>query len=153
MPSNLMEAMKNEPTFHGTLTRHFALRVLSWRGGNCYLTRYSTLHKTCVISALRTVKDRKLLENFKLNITPCPDSGFVYKIEGTEKEFKDIMNLLDFYKRNPVTSEFSSLGKGIEKKKAAKEFYQKLSSHDLVNTDHVILKNSVIIIFADCSCY
>lgn len=136
IPSDVMKAMNDHPSFHGSITRVDATTLLFRKGKNCYLTRYSDYHKTCVISALRTSEDGELLQHFKLDITIC-DETIKYEVTGTQKEFEDIFALLEFYQKTPINHKIYTFGECLVSKFRMLHLHneKRLSSIDLVSAN------------------
>lgn len=116
IPGRIMAAMKNHPSFHGSLRRIEATKKLFARGGTCYLTRYSNFHKTCIISVLSTLTDGELLQHFKLNITDGTKGSFKYEVDETHKSFNDIKKLLEYYQNNPIVPQIHGFGECLKLK-------------------------------------
>ena len=106
------------------MTKEQAEGHLRKRLTNCYLIRYSEGEQQFVISVMRRDDDNPIptIEHYKLNITKEGDQS-VYEIEGTEKKFTDISSLLEFYKKNPLTSSKCTIGIAcIKQSKHTKQF-------------------------------
>lgn len=101
VPQWAMNAMKNENSFHGSITRTEAAKILIDSERSCYLTRYSDYHKFCIISVLRVSNNGELLQHLKLHIPQDSSSQGMYKVTGAEKEFDNIADLLKYYESHP----------------------------------------------------
>lgn len=99
VPRWALQAMNNHPSFHGSIARTEAIIQLIESGRSCYLTRYSRYHTFCVISVLRISEDGELLQHLKLDIDTKQNK---YQVQGLERRFSDITDLLSYYQKNPV---------------------------------------------------
>ena len=75
-------------------------------GSNCYLTRYSKGTESYVVSALIHHKGSPTSVHIKLNI----DKDNIYSLDGSEKIFRTLDELLDYFENNPLSSEIRGLG-------------------------------------------
>lgn len=107
--------MKDQPSFHGSISRTEAAKILIESGGNCYLTRYSDYHNSCVVSVLRRSDNGDLLQHLKLNIPDENGHVIMCKLAGTEIEFGNISKLLEYYQKHPL-NENGHLGKCLKSK-------------------------------------
>lgn len=99
IPQWALKAMNSHPSFHGSITRTEAAKLLIDSGRNCYLTRYSNYRNFCVISVLRVSVSGELLKHLELEV-PLNSSQHVYKVAGTEKEFENVSKLLEYYQKD-----------------------------------------------------
>ena len=76
-------------------------------GSNCYLTRYSKGTESYVVSALIHHKGSPTPVHIKLNIDK---DNNIYSLEGTEKIFRTLDELLNYFENNPLSSEIRGLG-------------------------------------------
>ena len=113
VPSWVSIAMNRHPSFHGRITRVDATKLLFEKGKDCYLTRYSDYHKTCVISVLKTSEDGELLQHFKLHIT-VHNGEHKYEVKGSQKQFGSIFALLEFYQQHPVNYKIYNIGECLK---------------------------------------
>lgn len=113
VPEWVPEALKTHCSFHGSISRIAATRKLIRKGGNCYLTRYSSYHNSCVVSLLRTSEDGELLQHLQLNIITC-NNELKYDIAGTDNGFAEFSELLEFYEKNQLTDTIECLGECLK---------------------------------------
>ena len=74
---------------------------------------------TYIVNFLVMVRDdlqlQRLPKHFTLDIKKEGDHN-IYEIEGTEERFTNVSELLDYYQKNPLTTEkFTTLGKPCNK--------------------------------------
>lgn len=115
LPKWAIRAMKNHPSFHGSITRIEAVQKLIESGRSCYLTRYSDYNKFCVISTLTLSYNGELLRHLELEI-PQESHQCVYKVSGIDKEFGDISELLEYYQKHPLDQ--NCLGECLQTEKS-----------------------------------
>lgn len=142
VPSWVSSAMNRHPSFHGRITRVDATKLLFEKSKDCYLTRYSDYHKTCVISVLKTSEDGELLQHFKLNIT-IHNGEHKYEVTGTQKKFGSIFTLLEFYQQYPVNHKIRNIGeclKCVHILPHRRDFDQRHSSLALVSESTIACK-------------
>lgn len=99
VPQWALKAMNSHPSFHGSITRTEAAKMLIESGKNSYLTRYSDYRNFCVISVLRVSVNGELLQHLELKV-PQDSSQHVYKVAGTDKEFENVYKMLEFYQKD-----------------------------------------------------
>lgn len=85
----------------------------------CYLTRYSESREEHTLSVLRRREDEDIFQNFDIVIEQDRDSTS-YEISGSEKKFSTIVELLDFYKDNPLNHSIDGIGDEIKSTTASK---------------------------------
>ena len=84
---------------------------LKQHGGNCYLIRYSDANEVYVLSVMRRInKEEPISAHFKLNIIKGNPEGNIYEIEGTEKKFDDLSQLLLYYHSYPIDHRIKGIG-------------------------------------------
>jgi len=103
--------MPNHPSYHGELNSKEAEGRLSMvsgsLGGNCYLTRYSKNNESYVVSALVYHNGGYTPVHIKLNIDTEKNC---HSLEGTEKVFRTLNELLGYFEQNPLSSDIRGLG-------------------------------------------
>lgn len=117
VPRWALQAMKNHPSFHGSLTRIEAVKRLIESGRSCYLTRYSSYIKCCVITVLRMSANGEWLQHLELEL-PQSSSQHTYKAAGADKSFEDVSQLLEYYQKNPLNREGYCLGECLQSDKS-----------------------------------
>lgn len=107
------------PSFHGTMSGYEAEARLREQESNCcYLTRYSESREELTLSVMRRKDDDYIFQNFDIVGEP-EESPTSYEIFGTDEKFDSIVNLLDFYKENPLNHNIDSIGDAISKEMVA----------------------------------
>ena len=76
-------------------------------GNNCYLTRYSKNQESYMVSALTHYQGTPTPVHIKLNVDKDNNS---YSLEGTEKIFHTLEDLLNYFEQNPLSSKIRGLG-------------------------------------------
>ena len=100
------ELFMKSSSFHGAMTKKEAELTLENHGSNrCYLTRYCTTKKLYLLSTMTKQEEGYRHDHFIINI-----DEEILALEGTEKKFNEIIELLHFYERNPVNFEISNIG-------------------------------------------
>ena len=104
--------MEEDNSYHQAIIGKEAERRLKMCGDHCYLTRYSERRSAYVLSVLYQKNSTK---HFKISVN---NSGIheVYKIEGKDKEFGRIRELLDHYEKNRMDPAFPTIGRHITEK-------------------------------------
>lgn len=107
-----LEVIENHPSYHGVMTGTEAELRLEQHGRNAYLTRYTKLKKLHKLSVVRrTAEDDLIIQHFTLCALRDVENGTcVYKIDGSERYFSDIDELLSFYKDHRLTPEVDGIG-------------------------------------------
>lgn len=109
-----MQAMKDS-SFHGSIPKKEAITKLFEFGRDCYLTRYSSYRKICVLSVLKVSHDGEQVWHFKLDVPQTLDADKkTCRVAGTGMEFDDIPHLLQYYQKNPLIHENDSLGECLQ---------------------------------------
>lgn len=97
-------------SFHGSISGPTAFRRLKMTRSDCYLVRYSERqHKHIISVVMRGLgqdKDKDLLKEFEITI----EDGTKCAVQGTNKWFKSINELLSYYERMPIHPSMQSLG-------------------------------------------
>lgn len=103
--------MPNHPSYHGILDSKEAeqrLAVAGESGCNSYLTRYSETYRSYVVSVSAWYNGSRLPPaHFQLNIDT--DAGY-FSIEGSQKHFHTLNELLSYYEMNPISPNVRSIG-------------------------------------------
>lgn len=128
VPTWRIQQIMLSPSFHRVMTKEEAELVLQEHASNtCYLTRYDASTKTFYLSVKAIVEDGTpaKFHHFILTIaeidpiyvnpigmdsTP-PEIG--YELNGTQKKFKRISELLAFYETIPVNFEVVCIGEQV----------------------------------------
>ena len=76
-------------------------------GGNCYLTRYSKTRESYVLSAIVFHDGIREPVHIKLNVDT---EKRCHSLEGTEKIFRTLDELLNYFEKNPLSSDIRSIG-------------------------------------------
>ena len=94
----------------GVMTSKQAEQTLANKEGDCYFIRFSNIHQKYMLSvSKKSVDDTVIYGHYPINITTKYDFC-EYEIEGSEKKFDDITELLHYYEENPLTDEIENLG-------------------------------------------
>ena len=110
------EIFMNSPSFHGAMTKKEAELTLENHGGNrCYLTRYCTIKKSYYLSVMTKQEEQYKHDHFVLKVEHYSPHNI--NIEGTEKQFNKISDLLEFYESNPVNFEVSNIGIEVQNRR------------------------------------
>ena len=98
-------------SYQGPMTGKVAEQKLRDAGKNCYLTRYSSVQKKYVLSVVkrRINNNPAVFQHFGILITQRYEQN-QYEIDGAEKRFDDISELLNFYQNHNVTRDIDSIG-------------------------------------------
>ena len=92
------------------MTSKQAEQTLANKEGDCYFIRFSNTHKKYMLSvSKKSVDDTVIFRHFPIDIANKFDLC-EYEIEGSEKKFDDITELLHYYEENPLTDEIENLG-------------------------------------------
>lgn len=101
------------PHFQGPMNAVDARKRLTKKGGKCYLIRFSESHDKYMLSVMgRGDNDTSIFQHFPINITTKHDQS-EYEIEGSEKKFEDILQLLEYYEKYPISYAIDSIGKPL----------------------------------------
>ena len=99
--------LKEHGAYHHEITGKEAERRLKKHGGHCYLTRHSESLDCYVLSIFKKQKSiPPTKKHYKITIK---DDGRI-AIEGKERDFADIEELLQYYQANPIDPALSSIG-------------------------------------------
>ena len=102
--------MMELPCYHGVMNAKSAESVLRENGGGCFLIRYSQNRKMYILSVLAKREGGKMAPyHFKIKISKNGAES-TYEIEGSERKFNKILELLEFYHSNPCNQEVESIG-------------------------------------------
>ncbi len=105
--------MKNHSSYFGIMSGLEAEQLLTAMGKDCYLTRYSQLNEAYLLSVMKmTQNGDNHFEHFKLMID---NEKEYYEIDGYEKSFKNIDELLDYYQSNPITPRITNIGQCLSR--------------------------------------
>jgi len=104
--------MPNHQSYHGELSSNEAERRLldtsgPLEGSNCYLTRYSNTNDSYSVSAVVHPKGSQKLVHLKLSIDTDQNC---YDLEGSQKRFRTLDELLNYFEQNPLSSDIRALG-------------------------------------------
>lgn len=109
-----MQAMK-DPSFYGSITKMEAITKLFEFGRDCYLTRYSSYRKICLLSVLKVSHNGEQVQHFKLDVPQALDAdNKACRVAGTAMEFDDVSHLLQYYQKNPLFHENDFLGECLQ---------------------------------------
>ena len=103
--------MPNHPSYHGDLDGKEAEKRLLEKskslGSNCYLTRYSQPQSSYVVSAIVFHQGTETPVHIKLIVD---NDNNRYSLDGSEKIFSTLDELLEYFKRTPLNAEIRGLG-------------------------------------------
>ncbi len=96
------------------MTKREAELTLENHGSNkCYLTRYCTTQKVYLLSVMTKLEEGYKYDHFIIKIEKNY-LGITTELEGVEKEFNMVTELLNFYESNPVNFEISDIGVQVQ---------------------------------------
>lgn len=98
--------------YHHSIKGDEAQRRLEECGEDCYLTRYSKVNKSYVLTVCKQQFPKNVIEHFKINI----ERSGKCKIEGREKYFDNIEELLSYYRRYRIDPTIDKIGKPYTEK-------------------------------------
>lgn len=143
---NMLQAdawgITSHPSYHGEMTSTDAKAILRGQRRDCYLTRRSKTRGVFALSVARRKTDETLLiESFDINITR-QDGSTACEIKGTENEFTEISEMLNYYQTRPINREIDGIGEcllakhnmGTESKHC--KDYPSISSTDSISRLH-----------------
>lgn len=115
-PQWKVKEVGNNPTFHGAIDASKAESLLTKQNKICcHLMRYSESRDEYMLSVLKKKEDnRYLFHNFDIIIEQSDEKGATYEVFGSDKEFASIVELLNYYKKNPLNYSIGNIGRGIE---------------------------------------
>lgn len=80
------------------------------QGGNCFLLRYSEVREMYLLTVMTRKSDNGATpSHFELKVMKEGKSK-AYEIDGSERKFTNIFDMLAFYKRNPINQLVETLG-------------------------------------------
>lgn len=98
-------------SYQGVMTGETAQLKFQDKVGNYYLTRYSEERREYVLSVSKKINSNSVIfQHFFIKITTTHDRS-EYEIEGAEKKFDDISELLRYYEANAINDEVEDIGK------------------------------------------
>ena len=99
-------------SYHLTITSNEAERRLKKSGNHCYLTRYSEGNKCYILSVYQKrpyqMKHYRLVFNQQGRIK-------TYHIDGKEKDFNSLDNMLNYYENHPIDHGLMNIGRQVTK--------------------------------------
>jgi len=95
----------NHPSYHGPITGEEAKRQLQLQNGQCFLFRYSEAKKKYLISVKEC--DENEVTHIRVEIDKDMPS---YQLEGTQKPFKSLGELIKYYQKNPLSPTLRGIG-------------------------------------------
>lgn len=109
------ELFVKSSSFHGAMTKKEAELILEQNGNNrCYLVRYCPTEQAHFLSVMTKFKEGQKHHHFELEVTSSYHEKL--KIKGMKIKFKNISQLLEHYKKNPVDYEVSNIGVEVQNK-------------------------------------
>jgi hypothetical protein len=101
------QTLEEHEGYHQAITGREAEKRLRKNGGHCYLTRYSKFQKCYILSIHKAQKhSRPVIEHFKIII----EGDGKHKIDGKDKTFDGIKELLEYYEGNRIDPALKSIG-------------------------------------------
>ena len=109
-----IEEISKHPSYHGAITTTKAKQRLKGQRKNCYLTRYSEERREFVLSVYEGKEndhetESEVFRNFDISIMK-EGNEISYEVSETEKKFKTVAELLEYYKRSHLTPSVKSIG-------------------------------------------
>ena len=103
-PTWKIKDVARQKGYVGVMSSDKAEKHLRRCSGNCYLIRYSESKQSYILSVVRRDDEYPIpdIQHYKLIITRV-NGNSVYEIEGSNEQFSDISDLLEFYQINPLT--------------------------------------------------
>lgn len=115
-PSYKIHGISGHPSYHGAMNSEDAKKKLQEHGGNCYLTRYSESQERYFLTVIRVNDEGEdpVFGNFAINISKGKDNVTTwYEIEKTERQFRDLFELLESFKKSAVSHSIAGIGEHI----------------------------------------
>ena len=99
------------------MTGKSAQEKLKEANRDCYLTRFSNKRDKHVLSVAKRGKDDTMFQHFAILVTTRHHRN-EYEIDGAEKKFDDVAEMLLYYQEHHITSEIDRIGAcyGLSKK-------------------------------------
>lgn len=101
--------MEDHNSYHGAISGEEAVKRLSRTNSDTYLSRFSSGNRTYVITILK--HEVRKVSHFQLAINRTSQQK--YRVEGMEKHFDSIDELLGFYENNRIHPEFDNIGRRL----------------------------------------
>lgn len=101
--------MDDHNSYHGAMSGEEAVKRLRKANNDSYLCRYSSGNRKYVLTILK--QELHKVGQFRLAIDRS--SQRKYKVEGMEKHFESIDDLLCFYEANRIHPEFDNIGRRL----------------------------------------
>jgi hypothetical protein len=98
--------MDENNSYHGVITGKEAVKRLKKVNNDSYLCRFSSRNQKYVLSLVKN--GPRKVGHFELSINKSSQAK--YKVEGMEKHFETIDELLRFYETNRIHPEFDNIG-------------------------------------------
>ena len=111
MPSPKVKCgITEHPSYRGPISGETAQQKLKEAGKDCYLIRYSAARDKYILTVARKGGDSEtLFQHFAIQVTAKFHQN-EYEVEGAEKKFDDMVELLEFYQNNPLNHDIDSIG-------------------------------------------
>ena len=97
--------MEEHNSYHEEITGEEAEKRLRKKGGHCYLTRYNKASHYYILSVFKPQQPRDVVRHFKIVM----DNGRK-RIDGLDKEFRDVASLLEHYEHWRIDPGLRSIG-------------------------------------------
>ena len=101
--------MDDDTSYHGSITSEEAKQKLKMCGGLHYLTRFSESNQRYMLSVYQN-EPKELIKHFRLLIHRDSDGRKCVQIEGKEKSFRRMEQLLQYYEDNRIDPAFECIG-------------------------------------------
>ena len=141
IPHMTLQVMEATPSFHGAISSWEAENRLRKNRGNCYLTRYSDRRGEFVLSIYKKDKEEdqgtesEVFHNFNISITKAGDDTS-HEVSGTEKKFKIMTEMLDYYKDAYIAPHIDCIGEECVNDKERLRSLQKSKLYFLLSYYH-----------------
>ena len=112
--------LEEHPGYHQQITGEEAELRLRKNGGHCYLTRFNKDLKCYILSVYEKQGSSAIMRHFKILIV----NGKRKKIDGLNREFDDVISLLEYYEQHRVDPALRSIGKAYTESTYKQHFQQ-----------------------------
>ena len=103
--------MGDHISYHECITGEEAEKRLKHFAGHCYLTRYSKVHKSYMLSVYKKERNGDTKRHFKIIV----EKEKKVRIERKEKSFDNIQELLNYYEKARIDEALIHIGKKFTK--------------------------------------
>ena len=137
IPAWKLNIVSQDPCYHGEIRLDMAIKLLKQHGGNhSFLIRYSTTGSKYMLVVMTQSQDGKdSYHQFNILIDGRDGGVTTCEIEGSERRFDSISDLLEYYKVNAVSNKLIR-GIGRPVCRGTHEENKDYLSEDIVSKKH-----------------